>query len=77
MAPRKGSGEGGFASSCLMDSPPALSPKIVIFSGSPPNLAMLDRTHWRAKRWSRRPLFCSPKEISGELEKPKTVVDVG
>lgn len=38
-------------------TPPADSPKMVTFFGSPPKAATLSRTHSSAKRWSRRPKF--------------------
>src|SRR5260370_35101643 len=43
------------ASSVPMLMAPADSPKTVIFPGSPPNAAILSRTHCRAATWSSRP----------------------
>ena len=47
----------GIASSAATDPPPADWPKTVTRSGSPPNAAMLSRTHSRAATWSSRPRF--------------------
>ncbi len=41
--------------SALTAKEPADSPKIVTFFGSPPNAAMLSRTHSSASTWSSSP----------------------
>ena len=41
---------------------PADSPKIVTWSGSPPNAAMLSRTHSSAAIWSRMPALPGPSK---------------
>jgi len=45
----------GIASSAPTLIPPALSPKIVTLSGSPPNAAMLSLTQRSAITWSASP----------------------
>ena len=61
---------------------PADSPKIVTSSGSPPNAAMLSRTHSSAATWSSRPALPEPCELGAEqvgevqeAERPEPVVD--
>ena len=44
--------------------PPADSPKIVTWSGSPPNAAMQSRTHSSAATWSRMPALPEPSNSS-------------
>ena len=46
--------------------PPADSPKIVTFPGSPPNAAMLSRTHSRARD------LIEDAEVAGALARPRT-----
>ena len=41
--------------SALTEPPPADSPKMVTFDGSPPNAAALRFTHCSAASWSRKP----------------------
>lgn len=48
---------------------PALSPMIVIRSESPPKLSILSFIHFRAMRWSLRPIF-PLIVLSPELRKP-------
>ena len=54
----------GRPSSVATLMPPADSPKIVTRSGSPPNAAMLSRTHSSASTWSRIPAFPEPATSS-------------
>ena len=49
----------GVAISVVTALPPADSPKTVTWSGSPPNAAMLSRTHSSAATWSRSPRLLS------------------
>ena len=62
--------------------PPADSPKIVTSSGSPPNAAMLSRTHSSAATWSRMPALPEPANSVAEdlvevqeAERAEPVVD--
>lgn len=55
IARRKSPRAAGMVISESTDVPPADSPKIVTFSGSPPNAAMLSRTHRSAAIWSKSP----------------------
>ena len=45
----------GEAISVLTAKEPALSPKMVTLSGSPPNFLILSLTHWSAATMSIRP----------------------
>ena len=55
MAPWKSPLASGDAHNMLTAMPPADSPKIVTFFGSPPNAAIFFFTHWRPAIWSSRP----------------------
>ena len=55
IAPLKSPFARGDAQSMLTEIPPADSPKIVTFAGSPPNAAILFWIHSNAAIWSRIP----------------------
>ena len=62
----------GEAICALTENDPADSPAIVTCAGSPPNCAMLSRTHSTARRWSSRPRLGEEEEaIPAALGKPK------
>jgi hypothetical protein len=59
--------------SAQIGQPPADSPAIVTRPGSPPNAAMLRRTHRSAASWSSRPKL--PVAVSREVPSPGTSRD--
>ena len=61
----------GMPSSVVTLMPPADSPKIVTLAGSPPNAAMLSRTHSSAATWSSSPRLAGAG-ASGSRAKPST-----
>ena len=64
----------GAVSSSDTDTEPADSPATVTRSGSPPNAAMLSRTHSSAAIWSRRPRLdgTSASVTAARSTKPNT-----
>ena len=52
------------------ETPPALSPKMVMLSGFPPNAAMLSLTHCRAISWSNMPALPGTSLVS-KYRKPR------
>lgn len=57
MARWKSPRERGLSIRNWTEAPPALSPKMVTLSGSPPKVATFRLTHRNASTWSRKPLF--------------------
>src|SRR5450756_2184170 len=60
----------GDARSDMTAEPPADCPAIVTCDGSPPNAAMLSRTHSRPRIMSRSPRFVGASEIQPKPSKP-------
>ncbi len=58
-----------------MEIAPADSPATVTRSGSPPNAAMLSRTHSRAASWSSRPRLAGRVREDAEALDAQAVVD--
>jgi len=61
----------GDASRDMTAEPPADWPAMVTVVGSPPNAAMLSRTHSRPRIMSRRPRFVGASEIHPKPSKPR------
>jgi len=60
----------GEESSAMTAVPPADCPAIVMRDGSPPNAAMLSRTHSRPRTQSRTPRFVGASAIQPKPSKP-------
>ena len=71
IAPRKSPCAAGSASSVSTAPAPADCPAIVTRAGSPPNAAMLSRTHSKAAIQSSTPRFCGAPGIQPNPSKPR------